>query len=368
MNSIDYVFPYVDCNDEVWHKNYINERKNLNLSTDINLVRFRKWDNLRYIFRGIEKNMPWVRKIHMIVSNPEQVPDWINTDKVHIVYHKDIIPEEFLPTFNSCTIEMFLKNIPDLSDRFIYSNDDIFPISPLKEEDFYENNIPKLFYKTDSGQQTMFKKVEYGCQKLIADYLGIELPNPLEEFIKIPHTFTPMTKETTRVVSAMFKNEIYNSCTPFRKEKNYNQYIYTSYQLLTKQYLDSDRNYKYFQFKKDAYSIDKAKQISDAILNHKVGSICINDTKEFNTDEEFNYIKKIINTAFNEIFPEKSIYELNEIELANKDYSIIRKFDKIVVSFAPKDKYEENKFISKTIDLIKEIKDFGDNSNDSSDE
>ena len=368
MNNIDYVFPYVDCNDEIWYKNYIDERIRLNLSTDINPVRFRKWDNLRYIFRGIEKNMPWIRKIHMIVSNPEQVPDWINTDKVNIVYHKDIIPEEFLPTFNSCTIEMFLKNIPDLADRFIYSNDDVFPVSSLKESDFYENNVPKLFYKTDSGLQSMFKKVEYGCQKLIADYLGIELPNPLEEFIKIPHTFIPMTKETTRVVSNTFKNEIYNSCTSFRKEKNYNQYIYTYYQILTKQYLNSDRTYKYFQFKKENYSIDKAKQIADTILKQEVGSVCINDTIKFNTDEEFNYIKKIINSAFDRIYSEKSIYELNEIDLVEKDFSITRKFDKIIVSFAPKDKYEENKFISKTIDLIKEIRNIDDGSDDSSDE
>ena len=91
----------------------------MDLSTDINLLRYRSWDNLQYIFRGIDLFMPYVRKIFLIVSNIEQVPSWLNTEKVNIVLHKDFIPDTLLPTFNSTTIEMFLPNINVFLPHFL---------------------------------------------------------------------------------------------------------------------------------------------------------------------------------------------------------------------------------------------------------
>ena len=170
MNSIDLVFPYVDCNEPVWQKSYKELRRALDLPSTINNVRFRQWDNLRYLFRGIENCLPFIRKVHMIVSNLEQVPDWLNTENVNIVLHKDIIPPKFLPTFNSTTIEMFLGNIPDLADGFIYANDDTFFLKERIDEDFFDGDKVKLILKTDSGSSTMFKKVERNCIKAIKEY------------------------------------------------------------------------------------------------------------------------------------------------------------------------------------------------------
>ena len=52
--------------------------------------------------------MPWIRNLYLIVSNKEQVPAWVNQENVKIVLHEDIIPAQFLPTFNSTAIEMFI--------------------------------------------------------------------------------------------------------------------------------------------------------------------------------------------------------------------------------------------------------------------
>ncbi len=46
-------------------------------------------------------------------------------NKLIIITHKDIIPEIYLPTFNSLCIELYLYNIPNLSNNFIYFNDDM---------------------------------------------------------------------------------------------------------------------------------------------------------------------------------------------------------------------------------------------------
>ena len=118
--KIDYVFPYVTMEDPCWVSSYNRHVGKLDK------CRYRDNGLLKYKIISIEKNMPWVNSIVMIVSNETQVPFWVDRSKIRIVTHAEFIPKEFLPTFNSCTIEMFLHNISGLSEIFIYSNDDIF--------------------------------------------------------------------------------------------------------------------------------------------------------------------------------------------------------------------------------------------------
>ena len=79
-----------------------------------------------------------MRKIFFVVSNPEQVPQIAKDYGVEVVLHKDIIPKEFLPTFNSCTIELFLHKIPDLSEHFIYVNDDMSLLHHANKSLFFD--------------------------------------------------------------------------------------------------------------------------------------------------------------------------------------------------------------------------------------
>ena len=113
--DIDLILPYVDNKEYNWVETHRTFCLKNNLEYIENPVRFRSWNNLHFLFRGIEKNMPWIRNVYLIVSSMEQVPEWVNSNNVKIVLHRDIIPPKFLPTFNSTTIEMFLKNIVGLS-------------------------------------------------------------------------------------------------------------------------------------------------------------------------------------------------------------------------------------------------------------
>jgi len=61
----------------------------------------------------------------------------VHSVDINIVLHEDIIPEKYLPTFNSTTIEMFLCKIKGLSEHFIYFNDDMFPVMPHSMNDFF---------------------------------------------------------------------------------------------------------------------------------------------------------------------------------------------------------------------------------------
>ena len=145
-SDIDYVFPYVDDSDDIWYSEYEKYYSGCYEGDKANgMARYKTYDLLKYKFRCIEKNMPWVRNIYMIVACPSQVPQWLDTSKVKIVYHKDIIPEELLPTFNSTTIEMFLHNIEGLSEYFLYGNDDLYPTGKVTPNMFFRNGKALLF-------------------------------------------------------------------------------------------------------------------------------------------------------------------------------------------------------------------------------
>lgn len=122
---IDVVVTYVDDRDEVWRTALSG------FDVEYSASRWRSWDILRFWLRGVAQFMPWAGTVYLVVSNAEQVPAYVDRNSVDVVLHEDIIPKRLLPTFNSATIEMFLHRIPRLSERFVYSNDDMLPMQLL---------------------------------------------------------------------------------------------------------------------------------------------------------------------------------------------------------------------------------------------
>jgi len=83
----------------------------------------------------VEQFAPWVRKIHFVTCG--QKPEWLNADhpKLSLVNHSDYIPQQFLPTFNSSLIEIYLHRIPDLTEHFVYFNDDFLSSTTSRRND-----------------------------------------------------------------------------------------------------------------------------------------------------------------------------------------------------------------------------------------
>lgn len=310
MDKIDFVFPFVDMRDKVWQEAYKKKRRELGLPEDILKTRYRSWDNLKYVFRSIAKNAPWVGKVHLVVSNIEQIPDWVDAAKVNIVLHEDFIPGEYRPAFSSRIIETHLGDIPNLSERFVFTNDDIFILNPLKEEELFKGNVPGLQKKRAVGLNSMTKRMEWAELSLISAHFKMRLPNPEAGFPKPPHhTITPMLKETVRTVDTIFGSEIKESITPFREDKNFNQYLYTYYQLFSGKYFESEWSYGCESIKEGDCVLDKANDIARIIRMRGYDTLCINETYDFD-DGFFETIKNIINSSFEDIFPDKCKYEL----------------------------------------------------------
>ncbi|MGL5900451.1 MAG: Stealth CR1 domain-containing protein [Lactobacillaceae bacterium] len=140
MEKIDFVITWVDSNDENWKKKYKKYSDEENIESD---ARFRDWNFLKYWFRSIEENAPWVNKIFFITEG--HIPQWLNLDNENliIIKHEDFIKKEYLPTFNSNVIQLNLYNIKKLSKHFVNFNDDMFLNNKVHPKDFFYNGLPK---------------------------------------------------------------------------------------------------------------------------------------------------------------------------------------------------------------------------------
>ena len=143
MMDIDFVITWVDMNDPKWQAEFAKYSGNKgNTKNGVSEARFRDYGFLKYWFRGVEKFAPWVRKIHFVTSG--QKPEWLdeNNPKLHLVNHRDYIPEQFLPTYNSVVIERYLHKIPGLAEHFVYFNDDFYIINAIGPERFFKDGLP----------------------------------------------------------------------------------------------------------------------------------------------------------------------------------------------------------------------------------
>ena len=149
MNQIDFVQTWVDGGDPAWRKlrsEYEATERGITLGDADANAECRYQDNglLRYWFRGVEKFAPWVHRVFFVTCG--QKPAWLNEScpRLRLVNHSDYIPKEWLPTFHSNTIELNLHRIPDLSERFVIFNDDMFLLKSIAPDFFFRSGLPVI--------------------------------------------------------------------------------------------------------------------------------------------------------------------------------------------------------------------------------
>lgn len=147
---IDLVYLWCDMNDERWNERRKKEvekwRDTIKLVEEESVARYQSHDELRYSLRSVEMYAPWIRDIFIVVCDYATLPSWLNISnpRLHIVRHSEIIPAEYLPCYNSVTIEHFISRIPDLAEHFLYANDDMFFFDSVTSYFFFDDNgLPK---------------------------------------------------------------------------------------------------------------------------------------------------------------------------------------------------------------------------------
>lgn len=290
---MDAVITFVDGNDLLWQQTYAEA-----VSQDILKKRYRDWGFLPFLLRGIEQNMPFIKNVFLVVSSKSQVPEWVSSE-VHIVLHKDIIPEEFLPTFNSTTIELFLHRIPGLSEQFVYFNDDLIPVNPLAETDLFRGDkivtrfshhlFANNLYKQQTKQSDCMARYAAGLRNSCV-------------FIRPQHTITPMLQSVSQDVFARLYSILQPHITPLRRKDNSNQYLYTDYL-----YHIGRVHLSPISTKHCSMALYGASQIAQTIRQTKRSIICINDVSM--SDERQQTMSAAIQSAFQSRFVRKSRFE-----------------------------------------------------------
>ncbi|MCX5362435.1 stealth family protein [Streptomyces sp. NBC_00124] len=102
--------------------------------------RYTSHDELRYALRSLEMYAGFVRHVYLVTDS--QIPDWLDpqAEGLTVIDHRDILPADALPVFNSHAIESRLHHIPGLSEHYLYFNDDVFINRPVGAEHFFHGN------------------------------------------------------------------------------------------------------------------------------------------------------------------------------------------------------------------------------------
>lgn len=135
MQLVDVVIAWVDGNDPELKQKRMQYQANTQASDAVSDTRFASNHEIYYNIASILKYVPFCRHVYIVTDG--QQPEWINdfvtegicdAGKIRIVDHREIFAgyEQYLPTFNTRSIETMLWNIQGLSDYFFYLNDDFF--------------------------------------------------------------------------------------------------------------------------------------------------------------------------------------------------------------------------------------------------
>ena len=270
---MDVVITYVDITERFKDQYFKYVKKELEEN------RFRSYGVLDLQIKGIRKYMPYIKNIFVVVSEKEQV-EGIDLSDAIIIEHKDIIPERYLPCFNSCSIEMFLWKIPGLAEEFIYFNDDIFVIDKIHPSKWFIKGKPVLFPKEHEikEEENIFKRNCINSSKLAIDITG---SNIKDKYFTQTHCARPFLKSSCEKVFNLKVLDIIHSLTRTRHSKNYNASLFNNYDYLSGKAYKMEVKYTYT----NAYNTEE--EIINYINEKENSLICINDTDYYIDFDEF---------------------------------------------------------------------------------
>ncbi len=329
--EIDFVITWVDMDDPKWQKEFAQYSGKIdNTKNEMAVARFRDYGFLKYWFRGVEKFAPWVRKIHFVTSG--QHPEWldINHPKLQLVNHDDYIPKQYLPCFNSNLIEIYMHRIPNLSEHFVYFNDDFFIINHVTQQRFFTNGLPNdiaafrmnlglsLWSKCLRNNIRIINKrfnkkevMERDHDKWFTEAYGkkarlTRLLKPYNKFVTLrtPHNAQPYTKTTFEEVWDYAGNELTGMSTHrFRTPKDLTLELFKTWQICRGNF----EPYNTYNDTKMFPLLFKSRQAIEAIREQSYLLVCINDNEHI---RNFDQTMKGLQASFESILPEKSSFEL----------------------------------------------------------
>ncbi|MEE3035436.1 MAG: Stealth CR1 domain-containing protein [Bacteroidota bacterium] len=230
MNSsvefpVDVVVTWVNGNDLEYQKKLSDFKNTEKFYKSAGLLsRYKQIGEINLCVKSILKFAPFVRKIFIVTDQQNPKIKIKKKEEIILVDHKDIFKgyENFLPTFNIRTIEAAFHRIKNLSEHFIYFNDDMFLIKPTTiynwfNKDFkpiirgkWSRSYNKIWYKRlrDLIIGSENKRPGYNrAQSKSGEQIGF-----VRKYYKSYHTGRPMLKSVSAKYFSenpdVFKNQI----------------------------------------------------------------------------------------------------------------------------------------------------------------
>ena len=236
LNEIDIVYTYVDSSDKKWLKKMLNYKKEIGEITESEFNdkledRYETHDEIYFSIESIEKFYNSVRNIYIVTDKQKlkkaKLSKWANS-KIQYIDHTDMIPSEFLPTFNSTVIEAFFHKIPKLSETFLYFNDDMFLGNHIKIDDIfsYNSNMNVLYYVHDNDaiSTKVFYKINYPNNTRLAFLKKRNLFFNIQNY----HGFAVLNTNAYEIAWKNGKQDLITSFRQIRnKENTINTWLYT---------------------------------------------------------------------------------------------------------------------------------------------
>ena len=172
MEKIDAVITWVDGSEP----NYkLKLEENLKNKKIINR-QYTQANEIDFCVASIIKFAPFVRKIFIVTDKQKPkfsgIRHMVSLEKIEIIDHEEIFRDNLdcMPSFNIRSIDALLFKIKDLSDKFIYFNDDMFLIKETTKEDWFKDNKAIL---TGSWAKTYNKQLIKTISHKIKNLLNI---------------------------------------------------------------------------------------------------------------------------------------------------------------------------------------------------
>ncbi len=305
-------------------------------------ARFRDMETLKYVLRSIEQNCSWYNKIYLITKGYH--PEWLNIDhpKIKLIREDELyFNKSHLPVFSASSIEMNLANLKDISEQFIYLNDDMIIMQKLDINRFFINEKPvdffyhawiprnKLFtffkgddtwvHSLNNSLQLINKK--FSPIKLDKQYLYHKSYSPMHKFsnfllsnvykkifwLRHWHHPQPYLKNTLKEVYIEFKDEMMEcSQNKFRDNNDLTQYLYRYWQLAKGEFYPYKHNDDLIA---NITSFSVLEKMIDILnTNHHINFVCFNDSTDL-SDSEYNKVKTKLRNYLEKYFPDKASFE-----------------------------------------------------------
>lgn len=325
--DIDFVITWVDGSDEAWRKE--KEKYIGNALDGDNDCRYRDWGLLKFWFRSVEQNAPWVRKIHFVTYG--HLPDFLNIEhpKLNIVRHDSFIPQQYLPTFSSHPIEHNLHRIEGLSECFVYFNDDMYVNKYMEKKDFFIGGRPcyealegmlrpsheiyfHVLMNTMSVINEKFDKRQV-YKRNLSKWMNIRYGSGLmRNMCLLPwgyfgnivnrHLAVPLLKSTMEEVWEDQYEILNQTClNKSRTMKDISPYLYRYWALMKGDFVvRHNRGRAYHNVETNIKEIEKDIECG------KHDMICLNDTLNI---KDLEHVIESLQESFNRRYPEKSSFE-----------------------------------------------------------